>query len=85
MKTAGADGNLLFGVVALQTDAITRTQFVDGCALWASQKERSLADILAERAWITAEDRADVERVVGRKLRRHGLQPRRPVAVRVGK
>jgi serine/threonine-protein kinase len=72
MKSADADCNLLFGVVALQTDAITRTQFIDGCALWASQKERPLADVLAERGWITPEDRADVERLVGRKLLRHG-------------
>ncbi len=72
MKSADADCNLLFGVVALQTDAITRTQFIDGCTLWASQKERPLADVFAERGWITPEDRADVERLVGRKLRRHG-------------
>ncbi len=72
MKSADADRNLLFGVVALQTDAITRTQFVDGCALWASQKQRPLAELMAERNWITPEDRADVERLVDRKLRRHG-------------
>ncbi len=72
MANVGADRNLLFGVIALQTDAITRTQFVDGCALWASQKERPLAELMAERNWITPEDRADVERLVDRKLRRHG-------------
>ncbi len=77
MKSADADRNLLFGVIALQTDAVTRTQFIDGCALWASQKERPLADLLEERGWITAEDRADVERLVDRKLRRHGGDVRR--------
>jgi eukaryotic-like serine/threonine-protein kinase len=71
MKSTDADRNLLFGVIALQTDAITRTQFIDGCALWASQKQRPLAALLAERGWITPEDRADVERLVDRKLRRH--------------
>jgi eukaryotic-like serine/threonine-protein kinase len=49
MISASTDRNLLFAVIALQTDAITRTQFIDGCALWASQKERPLADLLAER------------------------------------
>jgi len=72
MKSADAGRNLLFGVIALQIDAITRTQFVDGCALWASQKDRPLADLLAERKWITAEDRADVDRLVDRKVHRHG-------------
>ena len=71
MKSTDADRNLLFGVIALQTDAITRTQFIDGCALWANQKQRPLADLLAERGWIMPEDRADVERLVDRKLRRH--------------
>jgi serine/threonine-protein kinase len=72
MPRVDADRNLLFGVIALQTDAVTRTQFIDGCALWASQKERRLADVFSERGWITPEDRADVERLVDRKLRRHG-------------
>jgi hypothetical protein len=80
MKRADADCNLLFGVLALQTDAVTRTQFVDGCALWASQKERSLADIFAERGRITAKDRADVARLVDRKLRRHGGDARASLA-----
>jgi len=71
MKSIDADRNLLFGVVALQIDAITRSQFVDACALWASQKQRPLAEVLAERGWITPEDRADVERLVDRKLQRH--------------
>ncbi len=43
----------------------------NGCALWASQKQRPLADLLAERGWIAPEDRAEVERLVDRKLRRH--------------
>jgi serine/threonine-protein kinase len=72
MPRADADRNLLFGVIALQTDALTRTQFIDGCSLWASQKDRPLADLLLERGWISLEDRADVERLVDRKLRRHG-------------
>ncbi len=75
MASSDPDRNLLFGVIALQTDAITRTQFLDGCALWASQKERPLADIFTEREWISAEDRADVARLVDRKLRRHGGDP----------
>ncbi len=80
MKGADADCNLLFGIIALQTDAVTRTQFIDGCAVWASQKERSLADIFAERGWITAEDRADVARLVDRKLRRHNGDVRASLA-----
>src|SRR4051812_39523025 len=71
MASADADRNLLFGVLALQADAITRSQFVDACALWASQKEQPLADLLVGRGWLAPADRDDVERLVERKLRKH--------------
>lgn len=66
------DRNLLFGVLALQTDLIDSSQFADACAAWAARKNSSLADILIERGWITAADKADVERLMERKLKRHG-------------
>jgi serine/threonine-protein kinase len=65
------DRNLLFGVLALQADAICRSHFLEACAVWAHQKDRSLADLLLERGWITPEDRADIDRVVARKLKKH--------------
>src|SRR5262245_10364882 len=71
MASADADRNLLFGVIAMQADAITRAQFVDACALWANQKERPLADLLVDRGWLAPADRVDVERLVERKLRKH--------------
>lgn len=66
------DRNLLFGVLALQTDLIESPQFTDACAAWAARKNTTLADILIERGWITAADKADVERLMERKLKRHG-------------
>jgi serine/threonine protein kinase len=75
-----ADRNLLFGLMARQTDAITRDQFVDACALWANWKERTVGEILVERGWLTPEDRADVDRFVDRRLARHGGDVRASVA-----
>ena len=66
------DRNLLFGVLALQADVISHTQFVEACTLWANQKGTPLSDLLVERGWITAADRADVDRLVERKLQKHG-------------
>lgn len=63
-----ADRNLLFGVVALQADYIDSQQFVDGCMLWGSRKEQSLADVLMAQGWITQEDRVELETIVGRKV-----------------
>jgi tetratricopeptide (TPR) repeat protein/tRNA A-37 threonylcarbamoyl transferase component Bud32 len=65
------DANLLFGILALQADAITRDRFVEACTLWASAKDLALADLLVQRGWLAASDRADVERLVERKLRKH--------------
>ena len=43
------DQNLLFGLIAMQSDLIDMRQFVDACTLWGSRKESSLADILVEQ------------------------------------
>jgi serine/threonine-protein kinase len=74
------DRNLLFGVLALQADVITATQFIEACTLWASRKETALADLLTERGWLTAADRADVERLVQRKLHKHSGDARASLA-----
>jgi serine/threonine protein kinase len=65
------DRNLLFGVLALQLDLIDRDRFVEACTLWTTRKQTPLADLLVERGWLTAADRADVERLLQRKLEKH--------------
>ena len=66
------DRNLLFGVLALQADLLDGARFVEACTLWASRKEAPLADLLVERGWLTPEERADVEKLLERKLKKHG-------------
>jgi serine/threonine-protein kinase len=65
------DRNLLFGVVALQADLIDNDQFVKACTLWTAQKTLPLADIFIDQGWMTSADRADVERLLERKLKKH--------------
>ncbi|HKB36327.1 MAG TPA: hypothetical protein VKD72_07735, partial [Gemmataceae bacterium] len=74
------DRNLLFGVLALQADLIDDTQFIEGCAVWAARKDTPLADLLLERGWITPTDRDDVERLLDRKLKKHGGNARATLA-----
>ena len=62
------DHNLLFGVLALQADLIDPSSFVEVCTLWANQKHKPLANLLVERGLLTPADRADVEKLVQRKL-----------------
>jgi serine/threonine-protein kinase len=66
------DRNLLFGVLALQADFLDAIQFAEACTAWAARKEVPLADLLVERGWLTAADKADIERLLQRKLRKHG-------------
>jgi eukaryotic-like serine/threonine-protein kinase len=66
-----ADRNLLFGVLALHLELIDANQFADACAAWAARKEIPLAELLVERGWLTASDRADIDKLLERKLTRH--------------
>ena len=74
------DRNLLFGVLALQADVLDADQFIKICTLWTTRKQTALGDLLIELGWITPTDRADVERLVERKLKRHGGDPRAGLA-----
>jgi serine/threonine protein kinase len=69
--TIDVDRNLLFAVIALQDDLIDQAQFADVCAGWAVRLERPLAELLIERGWIKEQDRAEVERKLERKLKKH--------------
>jgi eukaryotic-like serine/threonine-protein kinase len=66
------DRQLLFGVLALQLDFISVDQFAEVCTVWATRKDRSLPDLLAERGWLKPQDLSDIDRLVARKLERHG-------------
>src|SRR5262245_19643286 len=66
------DRNLLFGVLALQADLIDADRFARSCALWAADKSRPLAEVLVEQGWLTPSNRVDVEKILQRKLAKHG-------------
>jgi tetratricopeptide (TPR) repeat protein len=72
MSAELTDRNLLFGVLALQADLLDAPRFAEACSAWAARKDTPLADLLVERGWLTAADRADVEKLLERKLKKHG-------------
>ena len=65
------DRNLLFGVLALQADLIDSSRFAEACAAWSGRKETPLAELLVERGWLTPADKADVDKLLNRKLSKH--------------
>jgi serine/threonine-protein kinase len=71
VPTDHTDRNLLFGVLALQADILDGQQFVAACSEWASRKATPLADVLAERGWLTPEERTLVDQLLERKLKKH--------------
>ena len=66
------DRNLLFGLIAMQSDLIEMRQFVDACTLWGSRKENSLAEILEEQGWLLPEDRQHVDYLLERRMQKAG-------------
>ncbi len=70
--TAAADRHLLFGLLALQNGLINQGQLVAAFQAWTLDKSRSLADHLEARGDLDADDRAAVEALVTRHLKRHG-------------
>ncbi len=71
------DRNLLFGVLALQADLLDAGQFAEACSAWAGRKDLPLADHLVRRGWLSDEDRAHVEYLLRRSLKKHGGDARR--------
>src|ERR1700689_5306238 len=69
---AAADRHLLFGLLALQNGLINQGQLVAAFQAWTLDKSRSLADHLEARGDLDAADRAAVEALVTRHLKRHG-------------
>lgn len=80
MPDTATDRNLLFGLIAMQSDLIEMRQFVDACTLWGSRKESSLADILVEQGWLLPEDRQHVEYLLERRVRKAQGDPRKSLA-----
>ena len=70
--TAAADRHLLFGLLALQTGIISPEQLVLAFRAWTRDKSKSLADHLKARGDLDDEDRAAVEALAARHLKRNG-------------
>jgi serine/threonine protein kinase/tetratricopeptide (TPR) repeat protein len=70
--TADADRHLLFGLLALQNGMINQGQLVAAFQGWTLDKSTGLAEHLEARGDLDADDRAAVEALVARHLKRHG-------------
>jgi serine/threonine protein kinase/tetratricopeptide (TPR) repeat protein len=78
--TGSADRNLLFGILAVQMDFITRDQLVTGMNAWLLAKGKSLGQILDEQGALGGERRTLLDALVEEHLKRHGGDPQQSLA-----
>ena len=67
-----ADRNLLFGVLALQMNFVTRDALVAAMHAWALDKAKPLGQILLEQGQLTPGQFQALETLMGEHLRAHG-------------
>jgi serine/threonine-protein kinase len=77
---APADRNLLFGILALQMDFVTRDALLTAMNAWVLAKHKPLGQILVEQGGLAPEEHALVEAVVHRHVHNHGGDPQRSLA-----
>ncbi len=80
MAQADADRNLLFGILALQMDFISRDALVAAMNAWVLDKQKTLGEILVAQGALDPRDRALLEPMVARHVQIHGDDPARSLA-----
>jgi WD40 repeat protein len=78
--TADADLNLLFGILALQMDFITRDQLVAAMNAWVLRKATPLGQILVEQGALSDSRRSLLEPLVSEHVRQNGGDTARSLA-----
>jgi WD40 repeat protein/tRNA A-37 threonylcarbamoyl transferase component Bud32 len=66
-----ASRQLVFGIIALQSDFLSREQLVAAFDAWVHDKSRSLADILQTQGALSTEDRQILELLVTKFIKKH--------------
>jgi tetratricopeptide (TPR) repeat protein/tRNA A-37 threonylcarbamoyl transferase component Bud32 len=80
MPKSTDDRNLLFGILALQMDFISREQLVAGMNAWVLAKEKPLGQILGEQKALSADRRTLLDALVAEHLKQHGDDPQQSLA-----
>ncbi len=70
-----ADRNLLFGILALQMEFVTRDALIAAMNAWVLNKAQSLGDILMHQGSMAQDERLVLDSLVEKHLARHGGDP----------
>ncbi len=66
-----AERQLLFAVLAFESELLDLAQLTSACRAWAEDKSKLLSDLLVERGWLTLKNREFIDELVDRKLAKH--------------
>ncbi len=80
MSSPAADRNLLFGIIALQMDFVTRDALIAAMNAWVLDKARSLGQILVQQGALSEEDRGLLDPLVRKHLAKHGNDAERSLS-----
>ncbi len=80
MPDPAADRNLLFGILALQMDFISRDALIAAMNAWILDKAKPLGQILVDQGALETDNRAWLDAGVERHLAKHGNDPERSLA-----
>ena len=72
MASSTADRNLLFGILALQNDFVTRDQLIEAMNAWVLEKQRSLADLFRARGIMGDAEIGMLQPLIERQLAKYG-------------
>jgi hypothetical protein len=72
MTSSASDRNLLFGILALRMDFITRDGLIDGMQAWTPAKTQSLGKVLVDRELMPQSQRELLEPLVDAHIAQHG-------------
>lgn len=75
MSNTAADRNLLFGILAVQMDFISRDQLIAGMQAWVLDKSKPLDEILVDRELLSAADRDLLLPLMQRHILQHDGSP----------
>jgi hypothetical protein len=75
-----ADRNLLFGILALQLDFITRDSLIAAMNSWVLEKARSLGQILVEQGALKSDNHAVLESLLQKHIQEHDNDPGKSIA-----
>jgi formylglycine-generating enzyme required for sulfatase activity/tRNA A-37 threonylcarbamoyl transferase component Bud32 len=80
MPQPSTDRNLLFGILALQMDFISRDALIAAMHAWVLDKAKALGQILQDQGALSADNRALLEALVQRHLEMHANDPQQSLA-----